>query len=60
MLTSVKESREEGKKEGKAEGIIQGKAEGREDEALRTIKKINSLSISPELKKEILEALKTN
>lgn len=57
---SVKESREEGKKEGKAEGIIQGKAEGREDEALRTIKKINSLSISPELKKEILEALKTN
>ena len=45
---SVKESRKE------------GRVEGREEEALRTIEKINSLSISPEIKEEILKALKTN
>ena len=45
---SVKESRKEGREEG------------REDEALRTIEKINRLSISPEIKEEILKALKTN
>jgi len=52
---SVKESRKEALEEGK----IEGRVEGREEEALRTIEKINRLSISPEIKEEILKALKT-
>ena len=56
---SVKESRKEALEEGKIEGREEGRVEGREEEALRTIEKINRLSISPEIKEEILKALKT-